>query len=148
MNNSLERYTLIAITGFAAVSAIAGGIGVVTSNGLGMPQSWLQATPFADYVVPGLILAIVVGGSALVATVLLLMRHAWQYVVTFCAGGIMVGWIVGEVFLIQQASRLQALYLVVGLALMGLSAMIGLRAAPDGASNLLHTGDQRHQRIS
>lgn len=148
MNNTFERYVLIAISGFAALSAIGGGIGIVTSNGLGMPQAWLQTTPFADYVVPGVILAIVVGGSALLATILLLMRHAWQYVAAFCAGGIMAGWIVGEVLLIQQASWLQALYLVVGLALMGLSAMIGLRAAPNGARNLLNADVRRHPRTS
>jgi len=148
MNRSLERYALIVIVGFAALSAIGGGIGVVISNGLGMPQSWLQTTPFADYVVPGLILAIVVGGSALLAMILLLAHHTWQYVAAFCAGGIMTGWIVAEVLLIQQASWLQALYLVVGLALMGLSAMLGLRAAPDGERNPLATGNQRHLHAS
>ena len=119
MNVTVERYALMLVAGFAAVSALGGGIGVATTNGLGMPLAWLRTTPFADYAVPGLILLIVVGGSASLATISLLKQHRWQYPLTFAAGVIMVGWIVGEVVLIQQTDWLQLVYFVVGLAMMG-----------------------------
>lgn len=121
MNAKIERYMLIGIGVFAAVSALGGGYGVASTNGLGMPQVWLRTTPFADYMVPGLILLFVVGGSSLVATVLALRRHPWQYMAMFAAGAIMSGWIVGEVLLIRQTYWLQAVYLLVGLAMMGLA---------------------------
>jgi hypothetical protein len=120
MKATIERYTLVLIAVFAALSAIGGGYGVVSTNGLGMPLAWLANTPFADYTVPGLILLVVVGGSALLATVLL-TRHHLQYVMAFGAGAIMVGWIFGEVLLLRQLSWLQMVYLAVGVAMMALA---------------------------
>ena len=119
-----ERLMLIVLASFAAVSALAGGYGVASTNGLGMPMAWLKTTPFADYVVPGLILGLVVGGSALLATMLLVIRHPWGYVASFGAGAIMLGWIIGEILLIQQFSWLHVVYALNGVLLMVLAARL------------------------
>ena len=119
-----ERLILISVTAFAAVSALGGGIGIATTNGMGMPLVYLQMTPFATYVVPGLILSLVVGGSALGATVLVSRRHPWEYVVSFGAGAIMLGWILGEIVLIRQLSWLQGVYALNGLLMMGLAWLL------------------------
>jgi hypothetical protein len=68
------RRALIAVTGFSALNAVAGGIGLMV-NGLGVPESQLDGTPFATFTMPGLILAGIVGGSMATATV-----SAWQRV--------------------------------------------------------------------
>lgn len=124
MSMSLLRKTLIGLALFNAVSAIGGGIGIIATNGLGMPLTWLAHTPFADYAVPGYILIIVVGGSAVVAAVLLFTRQQWSAIMACGAGAIMTGWILGEVVFIRQATWLQALYLLTGLAMMGLGAVL------------------------
>lgn len=95
-------------------------MGLILFNGMGIPLEYLRLTPFTSYVVPGLILGVVVGGSALAAALLLVLRHRWAYLVAFAAGAIMTGWIIVEVLLIRQFSWLQLGYLVIGLALMGL----------------------------
>ncbi len=101
MSVRLARIALLALTGFSALTAIGGGTALV----LGLdrfPASWLLGTPFRSYVVPGLILAFVVGGSALVAFVLWWRSGraaAWASVL---AGSIMMGWIAGEVLMLKQ----------------------------------------------
>ncbi len=124
MKRQPERIMLISVTTFAAVSAIGGGIGVAAANGMGIPLAYLETTPFANYVVPGLILGIVVGGSALLASILVVRRHPWEYVVSLGAGAIMLGWIIGEVVLIRQVSWLQFVYGLNGLLMVGLAGWL------------------------
>ncbi len=126
MKRQPERLVLIVLAAFAAISALAGGYGVASTNGLGMPMAWLKTTPFANYLVPGLILGFVVGGSALVATILLVIRHPWGYVVAFGAGAIMLGWIIGEILLIQQFTWLHVVYALNGVLLMVSAAWLEL----------------------
>ena len=59
---------------FNAVSAIGGGITLVTGT-LPVPKDLLRHTPFESYVIPGLCLGVVIGGSAIVGAVALL-SHA------------------------------------------------------------------------
>jgi len=128
MTTKLEHTWLFVFAGFTSITAVIGGLSVVATNGLGMPLSWLGATPFQDYTIPGVMLLVIVGGSALIAALFLHFHHRWQYVIAFGSGAILVGWIMGEALLIQQTSWLQALYLVVGLLQMGLALLATLQA--------------------
>ncbi|MES1169136.1 MAG: hypothetical protein ABUL47_00430, partial [Leifsonia sp.] len=71
---------LLILEAFMAVSAFAGGIALVVGSiwpswALGIPVSYLQGSPFDSYLVPGLILAIVLGGVNAWAFALLVRRH-------------------------------------------------------------------------
>ncbi|MBA3822984.1 MAG: hypothetical protein H0X24_03645 [Ktedonobacterales bacterium] len=112
---------LIGVAAFAALSAIGGGIGLMATNSLGIPLDYLRSTPFTTYFMPGVILSVVVGGSALAATLLLLRHQRWADLTAFGAGAIMAGWIVVEVLMLGQLSWLQWFYLVVGVTMMGLA---------------------------
>jgi hypothetical protein len=106
---------LVVVSLFQALSAVGGGIGMVVADGLSMPKSLLTDSPFSTFFVPGLILAVVVGGTQTVASVRLL-RHgpsalAWSAV----AGFGMVIWIVAEVGFIHVLGWAQLTYLVSGL---------------------------------
>ena len=97
----MRRWVAILLTGFVALTGIAGGIAVA----LGVdefPAEWLEGTPFPDYTVPGVLLAAVVGGSALIALIALLVRSSWAPALTVVAGAILMGWIVGEVLVLNQ----------------------------------------------
>ena len=68
MNHKLVRIALIVVEAFVALGAVAGGIALLTGVfAQGIPVAWLQGTPFSDYTVPGLALAILVGGGMLLA---------------------------------------------------------------------------------
>lgn len=118
---------LLVATLFNALSAVAGGIAILATGGLGMPADFLATSPFASFTVPALILLLVVGGTQALAGVLLIIRREsgllWAAVAGF---GILI-WIFVETGLIRGWSWLQALYFVTGTAqLVLVFAMLGI----------------------
>src|SRR5437763_1779022 len=99
MSMRIERIGIVVIALFIAVSAAGGAIGLV-GGGLQFPPEWLDGSPFRSYVVPGLILGLVVGGSALFAGILAVRGQPLAVPAAVVAGVIQVGWIVGEVLLV------------------------------------------------
>jgi hypothetical protein len=132
MSTRIERFAIGALAVFIAVSAAAGAVGLV-GGGLAFPPEWLDGTPFATYVGPGIILGVVVGGSALLAGVLVLRGHPLAIPMAFVAGLVQLGWIVGEVLLIGTQFgimlALQALYGAAGALLAALAYHAARRAA-------------------
>ena len=131
MNRRLERLAVEAVAIFIVISAVAGGIGLI-GGGLAFPLEWLAGTPFSSYVVPGAILAFIVGGSALVAAPLMLRRDPLAVPVALGAGVIQVGWIVGELLLVgtrgDLMAWLQVIYFVAGAIVAVLAAHLWLRS--------------------
>jgi hypothetical protein len=118
---------------FVALTAIGGGVTLV----IGMdkfPAGWLVGTPFNSYLIPGLILAVVVGGSAAVAAVATLCRPDAGALTSMLAGAILLGWLIGErlilprVAFVPQFWWLEAIYVAAGL-MMVLPALAFRRAA-------------------
>jgi hypothetical protein len=138
MRISGARIALVAIDGFAAVSAIGGGLALVTGlEGARFPVAWLHGTPFSSYTVPGLILAVVVGGSAAVAAVATLRNSMAGALASVFAGVIMLGWIVGEILILNQPTRptwIEVIFLAVGviMVLLGLALWRAQRRKRDG----------------
>jgi hypothetical protein len=132
VNSRIERTAIEAVAIFIAISATAGGVGLIL-GGLAFPLEWLAGTPFGSYVMPGAILALIVGGSALAATVLMLQKNPFAVPVALLAGAIQVGWIIGELLLVgtrgDVMAWLQAIYFVAGLIVAVLAAHIWLRSA-------------------
>lgn len=123
------RVALFALDAFAAVSAAGGGIALVAGlEGGRFPPELLDGTPFSNYTIPGLILAGAVGGSATIAFVATLRRPNVGAPASVAAGGIMMGWIAGEVLLLSQPaarSWVEALYFADGLTMAGLGLAVG-----------------------
>jgi hypothetical protein len=123
-HNSLEsrtmsatRRTLLGLHLFHVLSAVGGGIALVV-GALPVPLSVLRHTPFDSFVVPGIFLATVVGGSAAIGASAMLARSRQASMISAAAGAVMVGWILGETVLVQGFSWLQALYLLTGLVVL------------------------------
>lgn len=114
----MNRLAVVFLTLFVGAGAVFGGIGLISEAGLGMDTAWLDGTPFSSYVVPGYILLIAVGGSNLVASTLLLMRHEQAPAFAFLAGVILTGWITAQVAMIGLLNVLQPIYFVLGLLTM------------------------------
>jgi len=124
------RAALVALDGFTALTAIGGGIALAAGvEGDRFPVELLAGTPFSSYVAPGLILAVVVGGSAAAATAATLRSLRRGARVSTLAGGILMGWIVGEVAILQAPearSLVEAMYSGIGLLMVGLG-IVGWR---------------------
>ena len=108
-------WSLVAVTIFHALSAIGGGIGMIVADGLSMPKSLLADTPFTTFTIPGLILLLVVGGTQLVAAVLLIARRASALLWSAVAGFGMLIWTISEIYLIDAFTWSQMIYVVTGL---------------------------------
>lgn len=124
-NDRWARVGLIILDAFVAVTAIGGGLALVAGlEASRFPIDWLTGTPFDGYVLPGLILAAIVGGSAAIATVATILRDPGDAPLSIAAAVILVGWIVGEILLLtadhEVVSPTEAVYLAVGLAILGL----------------------------
>lgn len=103
MNNNIVRLIIGLVTGFIALTAIGGGIALLVGlENARFPLEWLEGTPFKDYTIPALLLAIVVGGSALVACVAIFLGHSLALLASMVAGVIMIGYIVVEVLIFKQ----------------------------------------------
>jgi hypothetical protein len=106
---------LVVVSLFHAASAVGGGIGMVVADGLSMPKSLLADSPFSTYLLPGLILAVVVGGTQTMASVRLLRHDRSAFLWSAVAGFGMVIWIIAEIGFLHVLSWSQMIYVVSGL---------------------------------
>jgi hypothetical protein len=89
----------------------------------------LERSPFADYLVPGLVLLAVNGLLPLVAAALWLRRHPWAPPATLLAGVLLSGWIACQVLFIRTFFPvLHVTYFALGGVLAGLG-LAGVRRA-------------------
>jgi hypothetical protein len=120
-------WSLVVVSAFNALSALGGGIGMVTADGLSMPKSMLADTPFSTFTVPGLILTLVVGGTQAAAVWLLVTRRKSALLWSAVAGFGMVIWIVTEIGFLHALMYAQMIYLVTGLVqLVLVFALLGI----------------------
>ena len=120
-------WALVVVAIFSAVSAVGGGVGMVAADGLSMPKAMLSDTPFTTFVIPGLILALVVGGTQVVATILLLARRESAMAWSAVAGFGMLIWIITEIGIIHTLMWAQMTYLVSALLqLVLVFALLGI----------------------
>jgi hypothetical protein len=131
----LGYWLLVILTGFLALTTVAGGIGLL-SGAIAPGLDLLAGSPFPDYTIPGLSLLVIVGGSALAATVLLLLHHPGGTLAALAAGVTMVGFELVEVLVIGSpaglARNLQLFYTTIGLLTALLAA--GLWLSEPGVS--------------
>ncbi|WP_207207057.1 hypothetical protein [Agromyces binzhouensis] len=124
----IARRVLLTIQIFVGITSVFGGAalvlgGVIDFSGTAMaiPQSYLDGSPFTSFLVPGLALAIVVGGTHLLAFVMLARRMRWTMIATAVAGFGMLVWVFVQMVFIPF-SPLQAVYF--GLGLLELAATL------------------------
>ena len=118
---------LIGLSVFSGLSAVGGGVGMVVADGLSMPKSFLADSPFATYLIPGLILCVAVGGPQILASVLLIGKRESALLWSAVAGFGMLIWILVEIGVIHQFGWAQTIYVVAGLLqLVLVFALLGI----------------------
>ena len=111
-----RRRVLAAIEGVVAVNAF-GGMVYALGGAAGVPAEWLDDTPFHSYLIPGLYLGMVVGGTCLAAAWISLRRPGRAREAALGASAVTVSWILAQVALIGYRSPLQPIVATIGLAL-------------------------------
>ncbi|WP_022887431.1 hypothetical protein [Glaciibacter superstes] len=121
---------LIGLLVFGAVSSFAGAVLAFNAEGVCVPLEFLANTPLTSFVVPGLIVGVVVGGSQLTAAIALLTRRRSALIWGAVAGFGMLIWIFVEIAIIETYSWLQTLYFGLGaLELILVLALLGIAPA-------------------
>lgn len=114
-------WPLAVMCAVVGVTAIGGGIALVSAPDgsiVHMPVSELQYSPFSTFLIPGLLLGGVIGLGHLVAAVLELRRSPLANHAAFAAGTGLLVWITTEIAMLRVFHFLQAIYLVIALAIM------------------------------
>jgi hypothetical protein len=133
--------TVFAASVFVALTAVFGGITLAIGIDK-FPVDWLIGTPFSSYVIPGLILTVLVGGSATAAAIAMLRSSGSGGLVAMLAGAILLGWLVGErvllpsVAFVPQFWWLEAIYIAAGL-LMVIPALTNFSRRCNAPSSLM-----------
>ncbi|WP_415380043.1 hypothetical protein [Halosimplex sp. TS25] len=112
------------------VSAVVGGIALLRrprSDPLGLPNEWLDGTPFPDYFVPGLTLFGVFGLGSVAVLYGIVRRRTWAWVAAVGLGVAQVGWILAEVAFLRRLHPLHAIYGGLGAALVALATRPSVR---------------------
>jgi hypothetical protein len=112
------RSLLFFLVSFIAVTSTLSGLVMISSPDggiLNLSLILLEGTPFKNFLVPGILLTMIVGGVNLLAVFFNIQRHPNRYNWAM-AGGIMVsGWIITQIILIHTLHWLHFVYLGIGL---------------------------------
>jgi len=127
------RIALITIEAIIGLCAVIGGIALLNGSfGQSLPTSYLHGTSFSDYVIPGWLLIIVVGGGMLVAAGAQFIQREWVAFLSAAMGLVLIGYEVVEAVIINSnpdavvpsAVLLQVLFSVLGLVVIGLAGYL------------------------
>jgi len=114
--NKLMVYFLGVIQAFIGITALAGGLRLVSNpNGLpDFPIEWLINSPFSNYIFPGLVLLIVIGVGYVVSSTVTLLRKRYSGSMTALLGICLILYITIEVWFVGLRNFLQPLYFMLG----------------------------------
>ena len=112
---------LFILISFVALTATVSGLFLISKpNGeiLGLSLNLLIETPFKNFLIPGILLTVLVGGTNLFAVFYNIQRNVNRYNWAL-AGGIMItGWIIAQIIIIQTVNWLHFLYLGIGVLII------------------------------
>lgn len=121
VTNRVALLVLVVLEILMGLAAVGGGIGLILTNGLGMPLESLEGSPFGSYTIPRLVL-LAVGVINLAGAATVLRRHPWGAPLSALVGLLWIGWFVVQVAIVGLASWQQPFYFGVGLLILLLAA--------------------------
>ena len=131
MENTIAKRKVYIILGslqaFIGFGAFGGGLMLVidpSGNTLGVPMSFLEGSPFLDYLIPGVFLLAVNGVGSMVGAGFSFTRRRYAKEIAIVLGAILVAWIVVQVVIIRSIGWLHILYFILGVVELGIGLYI------------------------
>lgn len=90
------RWLLVVLHTVLGVAAVAAGQAFVrdpSGRALGMTEEWLEGSPFPDFRIPGLFLALVIGATNVASAAALLNRHPRAPWLSLATGALLMAWV-------------------------------------------------------
>lgn len=122
------KYITLLLLLLNGIGALIGGIPMITypdGSANGIPLSYLEHSPFADYFIPGLVLVICNGAFSLLAFLGLMLNfrhHAW---IVMGQGIFLLGWIIIQMIMIREVNFLHVAFGSIGMTLIFLGRYLG-----------------------
>lgn len=124
------RTTLLVVQLFIAFTSVLGGLALVLGSlssdlvtVVSPPDEFLEGSPFGSFLIPGVILAVVLGGLHAWAAVEMLRQAPWALLLAAAAGYATLIWIFVQMMFIPF-SMLQAVYFAAGALELGLVLLV------------------------
>lgn len=117
----VHRWLLAALCAFVGSTAFLGGVVLMAAPDgslVHFPPDTLQHSPFTSFLVPGLLLASLVGLLNLFGAGLVVQRTPHSAHVAFAGGSALMIWLVTEAVMIRAFSPFQLVYLAFALAIL------------------------------
>jgi len=109
------------------LGALVGGFMLVkdpSGSALGVPLSFLEGSPFSDFLIPGIFLLAVNGIGSIIGAGLSITRNRFAQEIAIVLGAILVAWIVIQVVIIRSFSWMHILYIILGVVELGIGLYI------------------------
>jgi hypothetical protein len=122
-------WVLLLLLLIQGLGGIAGGLSLTLrpdGSIMKMPLSYLDGSPFPDYLVPGLVLLLVLGVLPLVVAAGLWMSRRWAWYLAVVVGAGLMIWILVEITIIPF-SWLQPAYGIVAVLIFALALLRPVR---------------------
>lgn len=115
---------LLLITGINASFAGLAFIFYPSGAALGISQSVLRFSPFPDFLIPGIVLLILNGICNIAVAVLTIHRNRNYSTLISFQGIILVGWLILQVYFLQEINALQLSMFLIGILLILIGILI------------------------
>ena len=111
---------------FVGIGAVFGGLAAIIDPEapLGITVDALKNSPFANFLIPGIILFYVIGLGNIVSAVTLWLKSRFQGYISSVFGWALVIWIVVQCIMLESIVFLHVLYFIIGMGVAALSAVI------------------------
>ena len=115
------KIIIILLLLFNGIGAIYGGLSLITDptgSKLQMPQSYLEPTPFRDYLIPGIVLLCVNGFFSFFTLLTIVLKNKKADLFIIAQGVLLSGWIIVQIIMLQMFyAPLHGTLLAVGILL-------------------------------
>jgi hypothetical protein len=117
-----SRILIVILLAFLGITAIYGGLMLImdpSGQRMQMPLSFLEQSPFSDYLIPGIILFLFNGVLSLVVMMFLLLKSQHAPWLIILQGAVLITWLVVQIIMVGAFyAPLHLPYLLVGALLV------------------------------
>jgi hypothetical protein len=126
-------YILLLFNGIGAIYGGSSLIFIPDGSGMNLSLQWLQATPFVNYLIPGLLLFTVNGLFSLSIFVLMLLGYPGYSWFVIAQGIVLIGWIVIQIIMMNTVVPLHLIMGATGfiLTICGIANLSGSKPKPE-----------------
>jgi hypothetical protein len=143
--NKIIRYALVVLQIFVGITAVLGGIGLVSDPSgtkMNVPLELLKNSPFTNYLIPGLVLLLVIGVGHVIGGIITFLRHRYSGNMAMLFGAFLALYMITEVWFIGLVNVSQPLYFVLGAVELIFGLNLSKRGKTDHQIWIQSTGDR------